>query len=250
MFCLNLTHVYFNRKRKKMIKISRWLCGKGIVLFMITAMALVACGGGDDGGDDPVENNANIDGIWTGSYDSSTDVRFFMNDGEIVGVDENNAPYTGSYTFSATDDNFTANVKNGTAEFELVGSASERSQITATYTSSNGNTGDLTLSFDSSDYDKSSSFESLSGEYASNQSNYSIDNYGGLTGTFLGACQISGTFSILDSEHNLYGLDLDLSGCDYEGQYSGLATIVGDDTYHLMSILSGPVNMVISAYRQ
>ena len=233
-----------------MSKISRWFCGKGVVLFMIIAMAFVACGGGDDEGDDPVENNANIDGIWTGSYDSSTDVRFFLNDGEIVGVDENDASYTGSYTFSATDDKFSANVKNSNAEFELVGSASERSQITATYTSSNGNTGDLTLSFDSSDFDKSSSFEVLSGEYASDQSTYSIDTYGGLTGTFLGECQITGTFSILDSEHNLYGLDLDLSGCDYEGQYSGLAAIVGDDTDLLMSVLSGPVNMGFSAYRQ
>lgn len=233
-----------------MSKISRWFCGKGIVLFMITAIAFVACGGGDDGEDDPVENNANIDGIWAGSYDSSTDVTFYMNDGEIVGVDENDASYTGSYTFSTTDDNFSANVKNANAEFEIVGSASERSQITATYTSSNGNTGDLSLSFDSSDYDKASSFEILSGEYASDQSDYSIDTYGGLTGTFLGECQISGTFSILDSEHNLYGLYLDLSGCDYEGQYSGLAAIVGDDTDLLKSILSGPVNMGFSAYRQ
>lgn len=234
-----------------MIKINRWFCGKGIVLFIFTAMVLVACGGGDDdGGEDSVENNANIDGIWTGSYDSSTDVRFFLNDGEIVGVDENDASYTGSYTFSATDDKFSANVKNADAEFELVGSASERSQITATYTSSEGNTGDLTLTFDSNVYDKTSSFEVLSGEYATDRSNYSIDSYGGLTGTFLGECQVSGSFSILDSEHNLYGLDLDLSECEYAGQYSGLATIAGNDTDLLQSILSGPRNLWFSAYRQ
>lgn len=141
-------------------------------------------------------------------------------------------------------------ITNGNTNVDIVGSASEQDQITATYTNSNGKTGDLALAFDSDVYDKSSSFEILSGEYASDQSNYSIDAYGGLTGTFLGDCQVSGTFSIIDPEHNLYCLDLDLSECDYEGQYSGLAAIVGNGTDILQSILSGPRNLGFSAYRQ
>ena len=112
-----------------------------------------------------------------------------------------------------------------------------QNQISATYTTSSGETGDITLAFDSDRYNRSSSFELLSGEYVSDQSTYSIDKLGGLTGIFLGECQVSGTFSILDSEHNLYGLELDLSQCDAAGQYSGLAEIEDNDT--LIAILFG-----------
>ncbi|WP_419661112.1 uncharacterized protein Dvar_15330 [Desulfosarcina variabilis str. Montpellier] len=212
-----------------MSKIGRRFLGKGCLLFFIIAIMVVACGGGDDDGNDPVINNANLDGIWLGSYgDRSTVVYFFMNDGEMYGFDENGTIYDGDYTVSDSDDNFSASIQSVAADIEITGSGSEQGQINGTYVSSNGNTDDLKLAFDS-DYNNPSSFELLAGEYAYEETNFSIDTDGGVTGTLYGECQISGAFSIIDSEHSLYGLDLDLSQCEVEGQYNGLARIDGDD---------------------
>jgi len=233
-----------------MIKINRWFLGKGLFLFLVISMTFFGCGGDDDEGGEPETNNMSLDGIWSGSYgQSGTKIVFFMNDGEIYGVDENSDLYAGDYSLSNADDNFSASIEGVGIDIEITGSASEQNQISATFTTSNGNTGDITLAFDSDRYNRSSSFELLSGEYVSGQSIFSIDNNGGLTRTFLGECQVSGTFSILDSEHSLYGLELDVSQCDAEGQYSGLAEIKDNDT--LIAILfDGSSRLSLKGYKQ
>ncbi|WP_419658905.1 uncharacterized protein Dvar_77680 [Desulfosarcina variabilis str. Montpellier] len=233
-----------------MIKMSRRFLGKGLFLFLIISMTFFACGGDDDEGGEPETNNVSLDGIWSGSYgQSDTKIMFFMNDGEIYGVDENSDLYSGDYSLSNVDDNFSASIQGVGIDIEITGSASEQNQISATFTTSDGNTGDITLAFDSVRYNRSSSFELLSGEYVSDQSTYSIDKLGSLTGTFCDECQVSGTFSILDSEHSLYGLELDLSQCDAAGQYSGLAEIKDNDT--LIAILfGGSSRLSLKGYKQ
>ena len=219
-----------------------WLRVKIVFLMIVSILSFVACGSGDndsqsaegDTGENETIENSNLNGIWYGTInpdgDAATDVAAFMNDGEIFIL--GGCIEAGTYTYS--QDNFHATVCTSATEAEITGNKSDQEEITATYRYSNSTTtGNIVFELQTDTYNRPSSFNRLSGEWASDeieQSKYSIDAEGGLTGTFMESCQISGVFSIIDPEHNLYNLDVDLSQCEFEGQYHGLVALYYDDT--------------------
>jgi hypothetical protein len=215
-----------------------------VLLIIFIALSFIACGDSDEDSKDKESptDNAKLNGIWAGSYgNDATDIILLLNNGEIYAVDDDSA-YAGTYSYSTAADKFTVNAQNANTVIELNGTATEQRQIEATYTSSAGKTGNLTLDFRDTLFNRASSFELLSGEWASERSNYSIDDEGHLTGTYVGDCQISGTFSIIYPEQNLYALDADITQCETEGQYNGLAYLYVSGTDQYGGLLAVIVN--------
>jgi hypothetical protein len=148
----------------------------------------------------------------------------FMKDGKIYAADGDGFSYAGTYTYSTADGAFTADTQNSNVEIDITGTASVNDKIDATYISSNGTTGEMALTFDENDYNRPSSFETLSGQWSTDTSSYVIDSEGGLTGTNGKGCTMAGAISMLDPNHNLYIIDADITECKLEGQYEGLVS--------------------------
>ena len=183
-------------------------------LFLFT-VSLLACGSGGStsSGDFNPPGNTNLDGIWRGTFEETAEnrrVSSLMYDGEIIIVTEDNVLYAGTY--SATDGSFSASVHNNNEELAIAGTATGQNHIDGTYESSSGNTGNVTLQFNNDLYNRNSSFELLSGDWAGSVSNFYVNESGYFTGS-IGPCHISGTFSLTDQECNLYLLDADISQC-------------------------------------
>ncbi len=210
-----------------MSRIAKCSCMKVALSLFFFMVSFLACGSGGStpSGDINLTGDVNLDGIWRGTYGKTAENKRFaslMYDGEIKIVTEDNIFYAGTY--STTNGNFSATIYNANAEIEITGTATAQYQIDATYKSTASDTGNLTMQFNNDLYQRESSFELLSGDWSGTTSNFSIDETGYLTGN-IGSCQISGTFSIIDQECNLYILDTDLSHCQQEGQYHGLAAL-------------------------
>ena len=244
-----------------MIRIGNWSRAMVILFFLFFVVSVIACGGDSSSGKDSPKNDDNsptannLTGIWTGTIGKAEDVdaTFALYEGEIKGRDFENKFYAGTYTF--TDGRFSATVYNAEEKMVISGSASDQNKIDATYESTTGATGALALIFNEDLYHRDSSFELLSGEWSSDTSNYSIDTAGGITGTFFDTCQLSGTFAIIDKNRNLYVLEADLTQCEYQGQYSGLAILDDGDTQNdmfvaVLSTANDQTLALMSAHRQ
>jgi hypothetical protein len=228
-----------------MVLNNKW--SRVLIVFLLfgIVISLLACG--DSDGDNKEKQSqtdrAKLNGIWAGDIDNNDDnvLILILNNGEVFAVD-NDDSYAGTYTYSAENEKFTASVQNANVTVELSGTASEQAQIEASFTNSFDKTGSIALDFRDALFKRASSFELLSGEWASEESNYSIDTVGHLTGTYMGDCQITGTFSILDPERNLYALDADITQCETEGQYNGLAYLYNSENYRSEGFLAIIVN--------
>jgi hypothetical protein len=219
-----------------MIRIGNW--PQAIVLFSISFFIffIIACGGGGSSSNDdtsPADNN--LYGIWKGTIRKIEDLDavFVLYEGDMKGTDSEGNYYSGTYTY--TDGSFSATIVNSEEEMVITGSASYQNKIDATYESTTGATGAFSLNFNKDLYYRDSSFELLSGQWSSDGANFSIDTTGGITGT-LTTCQLSGAFTIIDNDRNLYVLDVDLTQCEYQGQYSGLAILDDKDAQNNMLI--------------
>jgi hypothetical protein len=204
------------------------------LLLILLAASLSACNtdDSDSGGDTPPETrNEKLNGSWIGEYGAEkTRIFFLMNDGDIHAFDEKNKIFAGSYTYTTPDGAFTSTLHSSTGTIDIVeGTASEGDRLDGTYTRAGGQTVDVAMQFDADINIKASSLELLSGQWASEGSSCVIDKDGGTTGTFLDTCTINGVFSIIDANYNLYVFDADLTDCEGEGQYHGLAALVDND---------------------
>lgn len=230
-----------------MVRIGNWSRAIIILFSLFFVVSVIACGGDSSSSKDSPKNDDNsptannLNGIWTGTIGKAEDVdaTLALYEGEIKGVDSEKKFYAGTYT--STDGHFSATIYyNSEDKMVISGSASDQNKIDATYESTTGVTGDLTLIFNKDLYYRDSSTELLSGEWSSDTSNYSIDTAGSITGTFSNTCQFSGTFAIIDKKRNLYVLEADLTQCEYQGQYSGLAVLDDGDAQNdlLIAVLS------------
>jgi hypothetical protein len=230
------------------------------LLLSVLVLSLIACSSNDNdsgGNISPETHNENLNGVWRGEYGAErTRIFFLMNDGEIHVFNENNDIFAGSYTYTTPGGAFTSILYSSIGTFEIVGTASEGDRIDGTSTRADGEAVNVAMQFDEDIYNRASSFELLSDQWASDRSSYAIDGNGGITGTFLGTCTITGVFSIIDANYNLYQIDADLIDCEREGQYHGLAALVDNDNVQnnmLIAVCSDSENqrmMILGGDRQ
>ena len=222
------------------------VCIRLLMAFLITLLS--GCGGGSSDSDtsEPPPNQ-NVDGIWQGTTtdDTGTCKLYMINSiGEMVAFSSDcQTVYKGSYTVDGS--NLSAQVevydiggaKKGSTT--LSGTCSEQSTMNGNYTTPDGRGGTFDLSYNQAT-GRPSSLEQVEGTWAYNDSNgfsadFVIDNQGKLSGANSYGCNIRGVISLLDTNKNIYSIDLDITQCtaqggvyDQDGSYDGLA-VIGKD---------------------
>jgi hypothetical protein len=116
----------------------------------------------------------------------------------------------------------------------LSGTVIEQSSITGTFSTSYGTNGTVTLAFDDI-YNRSSSLLFLEGNWSYADRFYNLTLTVNSDGVFFAqdteGCILSGKFSILESDHNLYDIDLTVQSCGvFDGNYDGFAGFFDDVT--------------------
>lgn len=95
-------------------------------------------------------------------------------------------------------------------------------------------TGTISLTFNQI-YNRDSAFSYVEGNWSGTSGSYSInltiDASGGISGSDSDGCIATGVVSILDPDHDLYGVDDDYAQCGvYNGSYSGFAGLTDNNT--------------------
>jgi len=214
------------------------------LIFILSAVGLSACGGGGGGnsaGTGPVPTNAG--GIWEGStFDDRTGLTFqaagvvtensgdgrFINENGIQfvlsGISGNNGAISATITAIAP---FGSTFLDGTVLTlgTLTGNVVERQSLQGDWSLNTGETGSVTMGFDSNYYEGSdlSRTEGLwldpfgtTWDTSPTGEMFSQDSFG---------CVANGQISIIDQSYNAYDVAVTLSGpCGgIEGNYNGLA---------------------------
>lgn len=212
------------------------------LLLLFFVLMLSACGGGG-GNSNPPPGNANPTGVWEGTFTQSGVGTF-----ELVGLISNGqirfisldagVIYEGSLTVSGQ--NFTGSTINyeiGGEQFatsSLTGTIQTGQSISGSFTSSNGDTGIISLTYDPIT-DRGSSLTTISSNWGiavgADSLTISIDSNGLLTGSDTDSCIYNGSVEIIDADVNIYGIDLDVSSCGPDnGVYSGFAVVTDNAT--------------------
>ena len=218
----------------------------------LVSMFLSACGGGSGSSESSPSsnlNNENLSGLWNGTISEggiSGEVRGLVYDndpndglpGDFFAVSQEfGFIYLGKIATSNGDDISASagrfQIGGGYADqWTLTGVGSERGTIQATATSEFGNVAAISLSYDS-DYDRSSSLSKVSGiwdnydEFGNLIATMVLDNNGTFSGNNVAGCSFSGTFSVINSDKNLYQLQVQFSNCgDANDTYIGYAALL------------------------
>lgn len=131
-------------------------------------------------------------------------------------------------TFSATTQDYQIG-GSYFASSTLTGAVTTKSVINGTFTSSDGQSGSLSLSYDPISDGGSSLATTSSNRAATNggvTTTLSIDSAGQLTGSDTTGCVYNGTVSIIDPTVDIYAVSVTASSCSiYNGSYTGYAVI-------------------------
>lgn len=135
---------------------------------------------------------------------------------------------TGTATLYEPDN---AGIPSATATASLTGTVSERSNITSSFTASDGVQGSLVLSY-STNFEKDSSLGLITGIWSRTLGGatrtITIHDNGALDGSDTAGCVYNGTVNIIDPNFNTYRMEVTVSSCDVrDGSYTGYAE-VGD----------------------
>lgn len=217
---------------------------KKLIPITLMALGLAACGGGSsDDGDSPssgeqVSDNTNqLNGIYYGEGNESGFGQFevisFVQDGRIYATANTGVGYSGSIkagsgnevTGSLTLYDFD-NAAFDTAA--LNGEYASKDYIDVAYARQTGPEGLVSLAYSAQAYEQPASLSKIAGVWtvtnlAANTS-VTINSEGEFFGTDSEGCVFSGSFSVPNSNANLYNVDLKLESCgQINGQYSGLS---------------------------
>lgn len=228
-----------------LIKISLRTLG----LFLI--VSLVSCGGSSSGDDltttPPQTVSAN--GFWEGTFTEdgvgTFSLESLLYDGRIIAISESaNIIYDGSYTVSGNDfsaDVIAYNIDSGTAvgTTTLSGTVTEQDSLSATFSTSYGGTGTVSLSFNDV-YNLPSSLSFVAGIWNVTSGAYSltitVENDGAFFGQDSNGCFVDGDIAIIDPAHNLYDTNVTVDVCGiFDGFYTGFSTLLNNDaTLHVV----------------
>lgn len=226
------------------------------VSVIALALLVASCGGGSGGDDDggngspaPTPEPTNAAGIWEGTAvtgNLTLDVLGIVTEqGEGRFLDENGTQYVIdtlagndgdiSLTFTAIAEvGFTFIDGSTIATGELSGSVTETSSFSGEYTLSTGETGTMSLTYDTI-YERDSSIDKLTGLWDEQFGVMSVDPSGAFFMQDSFGCVYDGEASIIDPEFNAYSLSMTVSSCGagVDGEYSGVGVLsdlnVADD---------------------
>ncbi len=247
---------------------------------MLFSTVLLACGGG--GGGEATDTTTNstatqsAGGIWRGTVTSvingatykaigliteTGEIRFLTDDGEqtLGNVTVDGGAFNASLTSYAPIGTVFAQNNSSVISGTALGTVAEKSSLSGTTSYSGSVTSTFTFSYDSI-YERNSSLSSVAGTYSDTDGfgyteTYSIDSLGNISGSDTNGCQFSGRIQILDSNYNVYRINLTVTNCSVANDtYSGLATLLdenGSANDTLAASFSG-TNYVITGvvYRQ
>lgn len=223
---------------------------KFLSIWIIVA-SMTACGGGGGGGTPapaavpvpiPVPVPTNAAGIWEGTSNTSGTILSFAGvvaeNGLSRFIDDNETQYIVS-NISGNDGNitltFTAIAQFGFRFLDgstvttgsLTGSVIERSSITGDYSIATGESGSISLTYNS-DYERESSIDKLVGSWDENSFGIlTVDPDGSFFEQDSFGCVFAGQISIIDSRYSVYSLSMNISlcGAGWDGDYTGLGTL-------------------------
>jgi hypothetical protein len=228
-----------SRERKNHMSVkAHWIKQVKWLTVIIVSLAFLGCGGGSSsGGSGSDTNPSRANGIWHGTFVErgfTYNISALTFDGEIVAYSQSaGAIYMGTYTVSGNQITGTVNgFFIGGGRFTtstLNGTFAEQSDIGGTFSSSYGTTGTLSVSFDPL-FNRPSPLALLEGTWSYTEPGYSIsidvDDQGEINGSDSDGCVFFGVASVLDPEHNTYGIDIDVTNCGpVNDTYSGLAIL-------------------------
>jgi hypothetical protein len=221
------------------VKQVKWLA------VIIIGVAFLGCGGGSssDGTSQQPTDPTMANGIWHGTFTEPPYGTFNLSvltyDGEIIAMSTDaGAVYHGQYLLNQ---NALSGSVNG---FEIGGGLFASANISATYSEQgtiSGNvstlyliSGERTTStfnviFDEL-FNRPSSLALLEGTWSYTEPGYSVsidvDDQGEISGSDSDGCVFFGLASVLDPEHNTYGIDVNVTNCfQMNDTYSGLAVL-------------------------
>lgn len=231
----------------KMKSFSRKVKKYSVIPFLLV---LTACGGGG-GSDSTVSTiSASPGGIWEGQITSSStgesqpSTGFVTESGELRFLTEDSVQVTGSMFIDGTT--FSANL----VSFAPFGSIFLLNHLNIISETANGNiieknsfsgsvyySGEATSNFSfnySQAYELGSSLSSISGMYFKQKSGVSetfeVDSSGNITGVDSLGCQYLGQITLLDTNYNLYRVNVSVTNCgELNDQYSGLAALLNNE---------------------
>ena len=241
----------------KSILMRIWGARRPVFAAIVAIVVSSACGGG--GGDNtfrPLEPPAaQAGGIWDGTVTlnggpiavglvgASTDageIRLADGLGNIYAatLDVDGDALTGTVrAFAPPGGSFSDGsvVTTGQIDATLV----ERTSMTGTFSLDSGDTGVFAMPYDDL-YERFSSLARATGMW--------IDEVGTVytvqaDGTFFGqdalGCVYNGLLSIIDSDFNVYGVEVRLTQCPgFEGVYQGLGAVIAGDLFHGWMVLN------------
>lgn len=220
------------------------------ILIGFCFFTLSACGGG--GSSNPANFSApppptNAGGVWEGStFNNNAGLTFQTvgvvteNNGEGRFVNDQGVQFILS-GISGTNGNFSATITAiapfGTVFIDgssvtsgtITGTVVERTSLQGDWTLNTGETGTMTMSYDSI-YERGSNLSRTTGMWIDSFGVvYTIEANGDFFAQDAFGCVFDGNVSILDASFNAYGLTMTVSICpSVNGNYSGLG-VLGDD---------------------
>lgn len=207
------------------------------ILLLFAFASLTSCS--DNGNGSSSSDPAN--GIWTGTLtetDKGTyEITAYLYDGRIIIFGRGFDGFDGSYLINGKDisaDGYWYTYVHGIPPrypATLSGTLLARDSISATLSDSEGKTGSVSLNYDATLYQHSSSLSLLVGSWALSGITVMIDENGGFSGRESPGCVAEGSINILDSSFNLYGVDFTIDcGHSQPGRVTGLSTLLDSDT--------------------
>lgn len=214
------------------------------ILGLLIVIGLASCS--DNDGDRVLGTSDTANGIWEGTVTVDGDDTFkftaLLYNGRFMAFNSDSFDFMldGDYTVRSND--ISGKIKTydlddqlevGVATGETVtisGTVDEQKSIALTFSTSEGATGTISLTFNAA-YNRSSSLSLIAGTWLSIGLTITVDDDGSVEGQDDDGCIFSGDISILDSEHNLYKTKVSVESCgEINGSYTGFATLPSSDT--------------------
>lgn len=225
--------------------------------ILAAGLALVACGGGGGSGSEPpaagpgpvTASKDTTPGVWKGTISSTTTgqtvpvVALTGQDGHTAWMTTDGRVWHGELPLHGDQFNstltghmydgvhFPDGTNHGTATMTVQHHSAD---VMNGVHAGHGDAGSFNMTM-SPMWDRASSLDTVAGVYTRTTSNgytmtLSMDALGQLTGSDSRGCVFSGTVTVPDPRHNLYGIDANVSSCGtLDGHYTGMGTLLDAD---------------------
>lgn len=208
------------------------------IFWLFAFMSLTSC---SDNGSDGSGPSDPANGIWSGTFaetDGGTyEITAYLYDGRIIIFGRGFDGFDGNYLINGEDISADGNLYTYVHDIPprypatLSGTILARDSISATLSDSEGKTGSVSLNYDAILYNRSSSLSLLVGSWKISGITVTIDENGEISGQESPGCIVKGSINILNSSHNLYGVDFIIDcGHSQPGRVTGLSALLDSDT--------------------